>query len=152
MSEPVPFMSSEWICRINAVIGSLIVTIGFWLLWGELSPLLATVIASVAAGFLVWRGSTLARVWAWATLLLGIESLVWPILTMMRVRMAGGEPTEQQMEEILTAVLFGLFSAVFWTSFAYGIFQRIKRQEAPATPERQGTKEKNRHKSGKKKR
>lgn len=34
------------------------------------------------------------------------------------------DPNDDQMSMILSAVLFGLFSAVFWISFAYGLFNR----------------------------
>lgn len=121
-----------WTPQLNAILGSLVVTIGFWLMWGEMPFALAVVVALCAAGFLVWQGSTIAAVWAWATLLLGMESLAWPIVTMARVRMAAAEPTEQQMGQILTAVLFGLFSSIFWLTFAYGIFKWARRNEAEA--------------------
>jgi hypothetical protein len=117
--------------RLNAVLGSLIVTIGFWITWGELSPTVAAVVALAAAGFLVWRGRTIAMVWAWATLLLGIESLSWPVVTMVRTRLAGPEPTDEQMTALLASVVFGLFSAVFWITFSYGIFRWTRQEKTP---------------------
>jgi hypothetical protein len=33
------------------------------------------------------------------------------------------------MGAILNAVLFGLFSSVFWISFAFGLFKREQRKE-----------------------
>lgn len=118
-----------WTPQLNALLGSLVVTVGFWLTWGEMSSALTAVLALGAAGFLVWRGSTIALVWAWATLLLGLESLAWPIVTMVRVRMASAEPSDQEMGLILTAVLFGLFSSIFWLTFSYGIFKRMGNRE-----------------------
>jgi len=119
-----------WTPQLNAVLGSLAVTIGFWLTWGEMPLALTVVVALCAAAFLTWQGSSIAVVWAWATLLLGVESLAWPIVTMVQVRMAVAEPTDEQMGHILIAVLFGLFSSIFWLTFAYGIFKWVWRKEA----------------------
>ena len=121
-----------WTPQLNAVLGSLAVTIGFWLTWGEMPLALAVVVAVCAAAFLTWQGSSIAVVWAWATLLLGVESLAWPIVTMVQVRMAVAEPTDEQMGQILIAVLFGLFSSIFWLTFAYGIFKWVWRKEVAA--------------------
>lgn len=46
----------------------------------------------------------------------------------------GSQPTEEQMETILNAVLFGLFTSVFWITFAFGLFKRIREQNAPPAP------------------
>lgn len=121
-----------WTPQLNAVLASLAVTIGFWLTWGEMPLALAVVVAVCAAAFLTWQGSSIAVVWAWATLLLGVESLAWPIVTMVQVRMAVAEPTDEQMGQILIAVLFGLFSSIFWLTFAYGIFKWVWRKEVAA--------------------
>lgn len=121
-----------WVVRINAVLGSLVITLGFWLIWGELPLPVSVAAALVVIGFLVWQGSTIAAVWAWVTLLLGLESLAWPIVTMVQVRMALDEPTEQEMGTILTAVLFGLVSSIFWLTFSYGIYKRMVRGETKA--------------------
>ena len=117
-----------WSLRLNAVLASVAVTVGFWLIWEALPVSLAVLTALVVAGFLVWKSETTGTVWAWATLCLGIESLAWPLVTMVQVRMTASEPTEQQMGSILVAMLFGLFSAIFWTTFAYGLFKRTKKQ------------------------
>lgn len=118
-----------WIQRLNAVLGSLVVTVGFWLIWGDRSLALALVLALGVAGFLGWRGTTVAEVWAWATALLGLESLAWPLVTVGRIRLQSSEPTEQEMRVMLTAVLFGLFSSIFWLTFSYGIFRWIGRKK-----------------------
>lgn len=120
-----------WMLRLNAVLGSLVVTVGFWLTWGGLPVGLAVALALGLAAFLTWQGTSVAAIWAWSTLLLGLESLAWPIVTMVEVKMSAAEPTEQQMGAILTSVIFGLFSAIFWMTFAYGIYKWVKREAAP---------------------
>ncbi|HEX9743015.1 MAG TPA: hypothetical protein VGA17_09515 [Nitrospiraceae bacterium] len=115
--------------RIHAVLGSIVVTIGFWLVWGELPLAFVAAAGLSVAAFLAWQGSTIGRVWAWACLLLGVASAAWPIATMVQVRRLAAEPSDEQMGLILTAVVAGLFSSVFWTSFAFGIFRWIKRKE-----------------------
>ncbi len=124
-------MFMTWMLRLNAVLGSLVVTVGFWLIWGELPLGLAVALALGLAAFLTWQGTSVAAIWAWSTLLLGLESLAWPIVTMVQVKMSAAEPTEQQMGAILTSVIFGLFSAIFWMTFAYGIYRWVKREAAP---------------------
>lgn len=132
MPDTPSMKTSPWAIPANAALGSLVVAVGFWLMWGELPALVVALLALAAALFLHWVASSIARVWAWATLLLGVESLAWPVATMIRARLESAEPTEQRMGEILTSLLFGLFSAIFWTSFAYGIFTWARRQEAGA--------------------
>jgi hypothetical protein len=119
-----------WTPRLNAVLGSLVVAVGFWLTWGELPIAMTAGLALVVAVFLSWQGSTIGRVWAWATLLLGLESLAWPIATMIRIRMIAEQPTDAQMSEILNAVVWGLPSGVFWLTLSYGTFKRIWQKEA----------------------
>lgn len=123
--------------QLHAVLGAVVVTIGFWLVWGELPVAIVAAIALAAAGFLAWQGTTIAHVWAWTCLLLGFASAAWPMATMVQVRMAAGEaaaaePSDEQMGLILTAVVAGLFSSVFWVSFGSGIFRWIKRREMEA--------------------
>jgi len=115
--------------QLHAVLGAIVVTIGFWLVWGGLPLELLVAVALGIAGFLAWQGTTLGRVWAWASLLLGLDSLAWPIVTMIQISRVTEQPNDQQMGLILTAVVAGLFSSVFWVSFAFGIFRWIKRQE-----------------------
>jgi hypothetical protein len=121
-----------WTPKLNAVLGSLVVTLGFWMLWGEAPVVFLVAVALATAGFLAWRGGTVAVVWTWATLLLVLESIAWPIVTMVRVRLVSAEPNEQQMGDILTSVLFGLFSGIFWMTFAWGIYKRMERKEEEA--------------------
>jgi len=118
--------------KIHAVLGAIVVTIGFWLVWGGLQAPVVVIAALGAASLLAWQGTTLARVWAWTCLLLGFASAAWPVATMVQVRMgmaAAAEPSDEQMGLILTAVVAGLFSSVFWVSFGGGIFRWIKRKE-----------------------
>lgn len=119
---------------LNALLGSLVVTVGFWFIWGALPIAWSLAIALGVAGFLAWQGRTIGLVWAWSTLLLGLESLAWPIATMVQVRLTTAQPTDEQMGEILNAVLFGLFSSVFWIAFAFGLFKRARQLAAPTPP------------------
>lgn len=114
--------------QLNAVLGSLVVTLGFWLVWGQLPLALFVLVGLGVAALLLWRSETIGAVWAWATLLLGLESFAWPVATMVQVKMTsdqGAQPTDEQMGLILTAVLFGLFSSIFWLTFSYGLFKRM---------------------------
>jgi hypothetical protein len=117
---------SSWILYINATLGSLVVAVGAWLAWNGLPLSGAAGVAIAAAAFLLWRGTSVTLVWAWSTLLLGIECFAWPILTMLQIRSAGGEPSDAEMGAILSATLMGLFSACFWLAFSYGLFKRAK--------------------------
>jgi hypothetical protein len=121
-----------WPLRLNVLFGSLVVAIGFRFLWGDL-PLAATlVVAALVAGLLVWRARTIPEVWAWATMLLGIECLAWPFATMVQVRMATAEPSNEQMGQIVNAVIWGLPSGVFWLTLSYGLFKRWRHADKPA--------------------
>jgi hypothetical protein len=113
-----------WSPQLNALLGSFVVATGAWLAWDSFSPWGIFLVSGGVAGFLIWQGRTIGLVWAWATLLLGLESLAWPIVTMVQVRSATTEPTDEQIGTILSAVLTGLFAAVFWITFSYGLFKR----------------------------
>lgn len=128
-----------WIQQLNAVLGSLVVTLGLWISAGGLPIELALFVALAVAIFLLWVSSHILTIWAWTTALMGIESLAWPIVLMVQVRQAGVEPTEEQMQTVLTAVLFGLFSSIFWLTFSYGLFRWAARATAPPAPPDQPT-------------
>jgi hypothetical protein len=115
-----------WSPQLNALLGSLVVAAGAWLAWGSFSPWGVVLVAGGVAGFLVWQGRTIGLVWAWATLLLGLESLAWPIVTMVQFRSIATEPTDEQLGTMLSAALMGLVSAVFWITFSYGFFKRAR--------------------------
>jgi hypothetical protein len=125
---------SKWSLQLNAALGSLVITFGLWLVWGE-APIMVLVAFAILLGlFLSWGSDSLAAVWAWTTALLGLESLAWPVVTMIQVKLAGREPTEQEMGAILTSMLFGLFSSIFWLTFSYGIFKKFVRATPDALP------------------
>ncbi|HKO30915.1 MAG TPA: hypothetical protein VJU54_07230 [Nitrospiraceae bacterium] len=113
-----------WSPQLNALLGSLVVAAGAWLAWDSFSFWEVSLVTAGVAGFLIWQGRTIGLVWAWATLLLGVESLAWPIITMVQISSTTTEPTDEQMGTILSAVLMGLVSAVFWITFSYGLFKR----------------------------
>ncbi len=112
-----------WLTRFNAVLAGVAVTIGFWIVWGELPATVAALLAFGLAVALAFLGRTIAAVWAWATLALGLESLAWPIMTMWQLRGLGPQPSDEAMSQILTAIVGGLFSSIFWLTFAIGIFR-----------------------------
>jgi hypothetical protein len=116
----------SWTLYLNAALGSLVVAVGAWLAWNGLSPHSAAGVAIATAAFLWWRGTTLTLIWAWSTLWLGFECFAWPIVTMLQIRSAGGEPSDAEMGAILSAILMGVFSACFWLAFSYGLFKRAK--------------------------
>jgi hypothetical protein len=128
-------VTTWWSPQFNALLGSLVVAAGAWLAWDSFSPWEVFLVAGGVAGFLVWQGRTVGLVWAWATLLLGLESLAWPIVTMVQIRSITAEPTDEQMGTMLSAVLMGLFSAVFWITFSYGFFKRASRPSAVSSSE-----------------
>jgi hypothetical protein len=138
-------MPSSLIRSLNLAMGALVVAIGAWLAWNSLSGYGVAALLFMAASFLWWQGRTVLHIWAWSTLLLGVESLAWPIATMLHIRSAGGEPSDDEMGAILSATLMGLFSAVFWIAFSYGLFTRAKERSdslrpqtsSPAPPRRQ---------------
>ena len=120
-----------WPLRLNVLLGSLVVAVGFRFIWGDLPLALTLAVALIVAGLLVWRSRTIAEVWAWSTLLLGIECLAWPFATMAQVRMASAELSDQQMGLILTAVIWGLPSGIFWLTFSYGLFKKWRHADDP---------------------
>lgn len=119
-------MSMFWTPQVNAFLGSAVVTVGAWLAWDQLSLFGTALLFVSLAGFLIWQGKTLGIIWAWSTLFLGLESLIWPILVMARNWSATAEPSDEEMSIMLSSLLMGLFSAVFWLTFSYGLFKRTR--------------------------
>ena len=120
--------------QLNAVLGSLTVTVGLWLLVGALPLPIGIALAIGLAILLAWKSASIGSIWALSTLLLGVESFAWPIMQMADIQKLGPEPPLEELQRIFTAVLFGLFSGVFWMTFAYGIFKRTRGANTPDTP------------------
>ena len=112
--------------QVNAVLGSLAVTVGLWLLFGALPIPIGIAMAIGLAVVLAWKCPSVGYIWAICTLLLGVESLAWPMMEMTALQQLGPEPPIEDLERIFTAVIFGLFSGVFWMTFAYGIYKRTQ--------------------------
>lgn len=111
---------------VNAVLGAIAVTVGLWFLQGDLSAAI-TVMMIVGLTVLYTKVCpTTAHIWMWSTLLLGLESLAWPFGMVGELEQFGPEPPLEEMERVFTAVLFGLFSGIFWLTFAYGIYRRTQ--------------------------
>lgn len=127
-------MNEKLWSQLNAVLGSLVVIIGLWLLIGAF-PMAWGVLATLALAFLLsWKCPSIGYIWSVSFFLLGLESLAWPVSQMVDLRKLGPEPPLEDLQRIFTAVLFGLFSGVFWMIFAYGIFKRTRGDLAPPTP------------------
>ena len=120
----------------NAILGSLVVTVGLWLLLGDIALPTAIILTLGLAGLLAWKTPSIALIWAVSTLLLGLESLAWPLLQMAEIRKLGPEPPLEDLQRIFTAVLFGLFSGVFWMTFSYGIYKRTRPEKKTAESSR----------------
>ena len=127
-------MIAWWTPQVHAVLGGLVIAIGIVVMWEQAVLLWALLVGTIATAFLLWKGRSIGTVWAWITLGLGVESMTWPIVTMVKMRMEGSQPTEEQMGTILNAVIFGLFTSVFWVTFAFGLFKRLREQQAPPAP------------------
>lgn len=117
---------------VNLGLGTLVVTVGFWLLWGTLTPGLLAAWAVGAGALLYWKGRTVTEVWAWSTLLLVLESFSWPVVLMIQLKALTATPPEEEMGTVLSAIILGLFSSVFWISFSYGLFKRAWGTLTPA--------------------
>jgi hypothetical protein len=109
---------------LNVVLATLVTTVGFWLIWSEPSWGGVVVWALAAGGFLWWKAGSVTEIWAWSTLGLGLQSVMWPVQRMIQFHGATETLSDEEMGAILSAVVMGLFSSVFWLSFSYGLFQR----------------------------
>lgn len=125
--------SIQPITLVNIGLGTLVVTVGFWLLWGTLSPVAVALWALLVGLFLFWKCRTVTEIWAWSTLLLGLESFSWPLHLMVQLKSAAAAPSDEEMGTILSAVVLGLFSSIFWMSFSYGLFRRKPGASGPPT-------------------
>lgn len=127
------FPATQRILLLNISLGTLVVAIGFWLLWGTLVPEVTVLWVALVGSFLYWKCCTITEIWAWSTLLLGLESFAWPLQLMIQLKSAALVPSDEEMGTILSAVVLGLFSSVFWMSFSYGLFKRKPGTPAPPT-------------------
>ena len=90
---------------LNLILGTLVTTIGFWILQGAASQGIVALWAFTVGGFLWWRVRSITELWAWATLLLGLESFAWPINVMIQLKGVSETPSQDQMETMLMAVV-----------------------------------------------
>ena len=118
---------------LNLILGTLVTTIGFWILQGAASEGIVALWAFTVGGFLWWKVRSITELWAWATLLLGLQSFAWPIQVMIQLKGVSETPSQDQMETMLMAVVLGLFSSVFWIAFSYGLFKRTWAASTDAT-------------------
>ncbi len=121
---------------LNLALGTAVVAVGFWLIWGSVSPFIVLGWV-IAVGLFLWVvADSISKVWAWSTLFLGIESFVWPLVLMVQLKGASDTVPEAEMGTMLSAVVLGLFSSVFWVSFAYGLFNRAFNADSPPPKDR----------------
>jgi hypothetical protein len=126
--------ATQIIRLLNISLGTLVVAIGFWLLWGALVPGMVALWALLVGSFLYWKCRTITELWAWSTLLLGLESFAWPLQLMIQLKSSASGPSDEEMGTVLSAVVLGLFSSVFWMSFSYGLFKRKPVTTEPPAP------------------
>ena len=99
---------------------------GLWLLLGALPVPIGIAVGISLAILLSWKCPSIGYIWAICTLLLGVESLAWAIYEIIGFQKYGPEPSLEELQEVFKAVLFGMFSGVFWMTFAYGIYKRTQ--------------------------
>ncbi len=116
---------------LNCLLGILVAVVGFWLIWGTVDPVVVLGWALVVGAFLWLKAESITEIWAWVTLLLGLESFAWPVVLMIQLKGPSESLPEAEMGAILSAVVLGLFSSVFWISFSYGLFKRTWRTDQP---------------------
>ena len=114
---------------LNLSLGTLVAAIGFWIIWGGTVSAIVVVGWALSVGlFLGFMAESIATLWAWTTLLLGLESFAWPLVLMIQFKGQAESLPESEMGTILSAVVLGLFSSVFWISFSYGLFRRDRKK------------------------
>ena len=122
---------------LNLSLGTFMTTVGFWLIWGGAVSPVIVVGWTVSVGLFLWfMTKSITELWAWSTLLLGLESFAWPFALMVQLRGEAESLPESEMGTILSAIVLGLFSSVFWISFSYGLFKRARKLD-PAQSEEQ---------------
>lgn len=116
-------------------LGTLVAVVGFWLVWGDVSPFVVFGWAVTVVVALWLKAESITEIWAWSTLLLGLESFAWPVVLMVQLKGASDSLPEAEMGTILSAVVLGLFSSVFWITFSYGLFKRAWKRHSPLLEE-----------------
>lgn len=125
---------------LNLTLGTLVTAVGFWLIWGGTVSPVAVVGWALIVGLFLWlMTESITELWAWSTLLLGLESFAWPVVLVIQLRGKAESLPESEMGTILSAVVLGLFSSVFWISFSYGLFKRARKLDCAPSMERSTT-------------
>lgn len=125
---------------LNLTLGTLVTAVGFWLIWGGTVSPVAVVGWALIVGLFLWlMTESITELWAWSTLLLGLESFAWPVVLVIQLRGKAESLPESEMGTILSAVVLGLFSSVFWISFSYGLFKRARKLDCTLSMERSTT-------------
>jgi hypothetical protein len=124
---------------LNLFLGTFVTVVGFWLVWETVSPLVVFGWALVVGLFLWLKAESITEIWGWSTLLLGVESFARPVVLMIQLKGRSASLPETEMGAILSAVVLGLFSSVFWLSFSYGLFKRAWRTDPPLSEGMQTT-------------
>lgn len=125
---------------LNLSLGTLVVSVGFWLIWGGTVSIAIVVGWALTVALLLWSMTkSITEVWAWSTVLLGLESFAWPLVLMIQLRGQAESLPESEMGTILSAVVLGLFSSVFWVSFSYGLFKRARQSDSSPSEEQAAT-------------
>lgn len=119
---------------LNLSLGTLVTAVGFWLIWGGTVAPALVVGWALSVGLFLWvMAESITGLWAWSTLLLGLESFAWPVVLMIQLRGQSDSLPESEMGTILSAVVLGLFASVFWISFSYGLFKRARTLDSAGT-------------------
>jgi hypothetical protein len=122
---------------LNLALGTLVATVGFWLLWGGAISYVLVIGWGLSVGLFLWfMTESITELWAWSTLLLGLESFAWPLVLMIQLRGQAESLPESEMGTTLSAVVLGLFSSVFWISFSYGLFRRARKLDVTLSLEK----------------
>lgn len=108
---------------LNLIPGTLVTTIGFWILWNAALPVVLVGWALVVSGCLWWNARSVTEVWARVTLVLGLESLAWPFQRMIQFKSEIEAPSPEEMGAILSDIILGVFFSVFWMTFSVGLFK-----------------------------
>jgi hypothetical protein len=91
---------------LNLSLGTLVAAIGFWLIWGGTVSAIVVVGWALSVGFFLWfMTESIAALWAWSTLLLGLESFAWPLVLMIQSKGQAESLPESEMGTILSAVV-----------------------------------------------